>query len=68
MNITHTTLKKPGGIELIWTVGSLHIAPFLLHTSPFQLVVQGGIVYRKKPLVGKCLFGGEKYDGGELVL
>jgi hypothetical protein len=50
MNTTHTTLKKTGGIELISTVRSLHIGPFILNTSPFQLVAQGGIVYRKKPL------------------
>jgi hypothetical protein len=51
MNTTHTTLKKTGGIELISTIGSLHIGLFLLHTSPFQPVVHGGIVYRKKPLL-----------------
>jgi hypothetical protein len=39
--------KKTGGTELISIVGSLHIDPFILHTKPFQLVVQGGIVYRK---------------------
>jgi hypothetical protein len=48
MNPTHTTLKN-SGTELISTVGSLHICPFILHTSPFQPVVQGGIAYRKKP-------------------
>jgi hypothetical protein len=49
MNTTHTTLRKTGGTGLISTVESLHIGPFILHTSPFQPVVQGGIVYRKKP-------------------
>jgi hypothetical protein len=29
-----------------WTEGVSH---FILHTSPFQPVVQGDIVYRKKP-------------------
>jgi hypothetical protein len=42
--------KKTGGAELILTVGSLHIGPFILHTSSFQPAVQSGIVYRKKPL------------------
>jgi hypothetical protein len=37
--------------KLISTVRSLHIDLFLLHTSPFQQVVHGGIVYRKKPHV-----------------
>jgi hypothetical protein len=40
MNTTHTTLKKTGGIELISIVRSLHICHFILHTRPFQLVVQ----------------------------
>jgi hypothetical protein len=51
MNTTRTTLKKTGGTGLISTVGSLHIGLFLLHTSPFKPVVQGGIVYRKRPHV-----------------
>jgi hypothetical protein len=53
---THTTYeyhpyhaKKTGGTESISTAGSLHIRTFLLHTSSFQPVVQGGIVYHKKP-------------------
>jgi hypothetical protein len=50
MNTTHTTLKN-WWCKLISTVRSLHIDLFLLHTSPFQQVVQGGIVYRKKPHV-----------------
>jgi hypothetical protein len=49
MSTTHTTLKN-GDTELISTVGSLHIDPFLLHTSPFQPVVQSGIVYHKNHL------------------
>jgi hypothetical protein len=39
MNTTHTT-QKTDGTELISTVRSLHM-------SHFQLVVQGGIVYRQ---------------------
>jgi hypothetical protein len=42
--------KKNSGIELISIIVYLHIDIFLLHTSPFQPVVQGGIVYCKKPL------------------
>jgi hypothetical protein len=38
--------KKTSRIELISTVGSLHIDPFLLYTSPFST---SRIVYRKKP-------------------
>jgi hypothetical protein len=49
MNTTHTTLKKPV-VQKISIVGSLHIDPFISHTSPFQLVVRGGIVYSKEPL------------------
>jgi hypothetical protein len=49
MNPTHTMQKKNSGTELISTVGSLHIGPFILHTSPFQPVVHSGIAYRKKP-------------------
>jgi hypothetical protein len=41
---------KNGSTKLISIVGSLHIDRFLLHTSPFQPVVQGGIVYLKKLL------------------
>jgi hypothetical protein len=51
---THTTYeyhpyhaKNTGGPEIILTVRSLHISAFILHTSPFQPVVRGGIVYRK---------------------
>jgi hypothetical protein len=41
--------KKTSGTELISTLGSLHIGLFfLLHTSRFQPMIQGGIVYRKK--------------------
>jgi hypothetical protein len=47
MNTTRTTLKKTSGTKLISTIRSLHICPFILHTLLFQLVVQGGIVYRK---------------------
>jgi hypothetical protein len=54
MYYTHTTYedysyhaKKTGGTKLISTVGSLHIGPFILHTGPFQPVVQSGIVYLK---------------------
>jgi hypothetical protein len=47
MNTTHTT-QKTGGTKLISTVKSLHIGLFFLHTSHFQPMVQGGIVYRKK--------------------
>jgi hypothetical protein len=44
-----TTAKKTIRIELISTVRSLHIGHFLLHTSPFQLVVQVVLCTVKKP-------------------
>jgi hypothetical protein len=47
-----TTAKKTGSIELISTVGSLHIGPFLLHTSPFSIGSTRRIVCRKRPLQG----------------
>jgi hypothetical protein len=42
-----TTTKKTSHIELISTVGSLHIGPFLLHTSSFSTGRTGCIVYLK---------------------
>jgi hypothetical protein len=44
------TAKKTSHMELISTVRSLHIGPFLLHTSHFSTGRTGRIVYRKKPL------------------
>jgi hypothetical protein len=46
--------KKTSRIELISTVGSLHIGSFLLHMSPFSTGRTGRIVYRKKPLI-ECI-------------
>jgi hypothetical protein len=37
--------KKTGDTKLISTAGSLHIGPFILHTSTFQPVVQGVNLY-----------------------
>jgi hypothetical protein len=33
---------------VVWNCQTLHICPFLLHTSHFQPVVRSGIVYSKK--------------------
>jgi hypothetical protein len=44
-----TTAKKTSRIELISTVRSLHIGPFLLYTSHFSTGRRCRIVYRKKP-------------------
>jgi hypothetical protein len=49
LNIATRQLKKSSRIELISTVGSLHVGHFLLRTSPFSTGRTGRIVYRKKP-------------------
>jgi hypothetical protein len=45
-----TTPRKTGSIELISTVGSLHIGPFLLHMSPFLIGSTDRIVCHKRPI------------------
>jgi hypothetical protein len=52
----HTTAEKTSHMELISTIGSLHISLFLLHTSPFSTGRTGRIVYLKNLCnTRKCL-------------
>jgi hypothetical protein len=55
MNITHTTLKNR------WYIINLNrqiltLGPFILHTSHFQPVVHGDIVYRKNIYCSEHVF------------
>jgi hypothetical protein len=49
-NILHCNKTKNESIELILTIGPLHIDSFLLHKSHFSICSTHRIVRRKRPL------------------
>jgi hypothetical protein len=63
MRPLNTTVRrlKTSRIEFISNVGSLHIGPLLLHTSPFQPVVQV-VLCIVKNLKKYEIFYGTQYD------